>query len=149
MIINIDRNIVMVRFQQFAPTSLLHFQTFSGISAGFPSPANDYLEGSIDLNTELISNPEATFFGRVKGLSMKDAGITDGDVLIVDKSVEPRDGMIAVCFLDGEFTLKRIRIAHNSVTLYPANEQYQPIVVTAENEFLVWGIVTYVIKKMR
>jgi DNA polymerase V len=121
---------------------------FSGISAGFPSPANDYIENSIDLNRELIKNPEATFYGRVKGMSMKDAGIEEGDVLIVDKSITPADGMIAVCFIDGEFTLKRIRVGKKMITLLPANDQYKPVYVTEENDFSIWGIVTYVIKKM-
>jgi DNA polymerase V len=80
------------------------------VSAGFPSPADDYMEAGIDLNRELIRNPGSTFFGRVKGTSMKDSGINDGDVLIIDKSVEPSNGAIAVCYLDGEFTVKRIRI---------------------------------------
>jgi DNA polymerase V len=122
---------------------------YNGISAGFPSPANDYLEGCIDLNKELIRNPDSTFFGRVKGMSMRDAGIDDGDVLIVDKSIAARDGMFAVCFIDGEFTLKKISVGKKTVTLYPANDQYQPITVTEENDFRIWGIVTYVIKKIQ
>ena len=80
------------------------------ISAGFPSPANDYLESRIDLNEELIKNPSSTFFARVSGLSMLGAGIDENDILIIDKSLQPRNGCIAVCCLDGEFTLKRIRI---------------------------------------
>ncbi|MGA9325763.1 MAG: translesion error-prone DNA polymerase V autoproteolytic subunit, partial [Salegentibacter sp.] len=82
----------------------------SGISAGFPSPADDYLDSCIDLNRELIKNPDTTFFGRVKGDSMREAGIHNGDLLIIDKSLEPRSGKIAVCFIDGEFTVKRIKI---------------------------------------
>jgi DNA polymerase V len=122
---------------------------FTGISAGFPSPANDYLEDCIDLNKELIKNPSATFYGRVKGVSMMDAGIGDEDILIVDKSIPPRNGMIAVCFIDGEFTLKQVsRVNDNSLMLLPANRTYRPIIVTPENDFMIWGIVTYVIKKM-
>ena len=147
MIINNDCNIVMLSLQRISQLSVQQFQSFSGISAGFPSPANDYLENSIDLNKELIKNPDSTFFGRVKGMSMKDAGIVEGDVLIVDKSLIPRDGKIAVCFIDGEFTLKFIRISKNSITLLPANDQYSPIIVTEQNDFLIWGIVTYIIKK--
>ncbi len=139
----------MLSIQQIHSTQNKQYLLFPGISAGFPSPANDYLENAIDLNKELIRNPDSTFFGRVKGMSMKDAGIEDGDVLIVDKSVNARDGMIAVCYIDGEFTLKRIRLGKNSVTLLPANNQYAPIVVTEENDFLIWGIVTYVIKKQQ
>src|SRR4051812_21162869 len=97
---------------------------FYGITAGFPSPANDYIESTIDLNSELIKNPDATFYGRVKGMSMRDAGIEEGDVLIVDKSISPSDGMIAVCFIDGEFTLKKIRIGKKMITLLPANDEF-------------------------
>ena len=121
---------------------------FVGISAGFPSPANDYLDTCIDLNKELIKNPSSTFFGRVKGLSMKDAGIDDEDILIIDKSVIPKSGMTAVCFIDGEFTLKKISLSKNCITLLPANTNFKPIVVTEQNDFLIWGIVMYVIKKM-
>ncbi len=120
----------------------------TGISAGFPSPADDYMEAGIDLNRELIRNPGATFFGRVKGFSMQDAGISDGDVLVIDKSLEPRNGAVAVCFLDGEFTVKRIRLEKGELFLVPENKEFQPIRITAGNDFMVWGIVTYVIKKM-
>jgi DNA polymerase V len=125
------------------------FPFYSGISAGFPSPANDYLDAAIDLNKELIRNPSSTFFGRVKGLSMKDAGIDDEDILIIDKSLRPVDGMTAVCFIDGEFTLKKISVGKRSITLLPANANFNPIIVTEENDFLIWGIVTYVIKKVK
>src|SRR5574344_398821 len=81
-----------------------------GIAAGFPSPAQDYIDLSLDLNKELIDNPSSTFFGRVRGNSMIDAGIEDGDLLVIDKSLEPKDGDTAICFLDGEFTLKFVRI---------------------------------------
>lgn len=120
----------------------------TGISAGFPSPADEYMEAGIDLNIELIRNPDATFFGRVKGYSMKDAGISDGDVLVIDKSLEPKNGSIAVCFLDGEFTVKRILKEKEALFLLPANNEFKPIRISEENDFLVWGIVTYVIKKM-
>ena len=119
-----------------------------GIVAGFPSPAADYIDLSIDLNKELVRNPSSTFFGRVKGSSMKDAGITEGDVLVIDKSIIPFDGATAVCFIDGEFTLKRIEVRKDALYLVPANESFKPIKVTAENDFVVWGVVTYVIKKM-
>lgn len=120
----------------------------SPIKAGFPSPAEDYLEPSIDLNKELIKHPASTFFGRVSGDSMIGAGIDDGDILIIDKSLEPYNGAAAVCFVDGEFTLKFIRRTQNAVFLIPANPAYPEIKVTAHNEFLIWGIVTYVIKKI-
>jgi DNA polymerase V len=119
-----------------------------GISAGFPSPADDFLDLSIDLNKELIKNPSATFYGRVRGDSMKDAGLENGDLLIIDKSLEPVDNKIAVCFIDGEFTVKRIKIEADSVWLIAENKNYQPIKVTEDNEFLIWGIVTTVIKSV-
>ena len=118
----------------------------SGISAGFPSPADDFLDLSIDLNQELIKHPSSTFYGRVKGESMKDLGINDGDLLVVDKSLEPSNGKIAVCYIDGEFTVKRIKITKGICWLMPANDNYNPIQVTEDNEFLVWGIVIHVIK---
>lgn len=120
----------------------------NGISAGFPSPALDFIDLSIDLNRHLIKHPSSTFYGRVKGDSMKDAGIHDGDLLVIDKSLNPGNDKIAVCYIDGEFTLKRIRIEKDCCWLLPANEQYRPIKVTEENDFMIWGIVTHVIKKM-
>lgn len=117
-----------------------------GIVAGFPSPAQDYIDLKIDLNKELIANPSSTFYGRVKGSSMKDAGIKDGDILVIDKSLEPKDGDTAVCFIDGEFTIKYIKIETDAVYLVPANSKFQPIKVTEENHFCIWGVVTYSIK---
>ena len=117
-----------------------------GISAGFPSPALDFVDVSIDLNKHLIKHPSATFYGRVKGFSLKNAGIDDGDLMIIDRSLEPVNGKIAVCFIDGEFTAKRLRIKNKEVWLMPENEAYQPIKVTQDNELIIWGIVTHVIK---
>ncbi|MEN8125514.1 MAG: translesion error-prone DNA polymerase V autoproteolytic subunit [Bacteroidota bacterium] len=119
-----------------------------GISAGFPSPADDFLDISIDLNKELIQNPSATFYGRVKGDSMVDAGLSDGDLLIIDKSLEPTNDKIAVCFIDGEFTVKRIRIERDIIWLIAENKNYKPIKVTSDNDFIIWGIVTTVIKSV-
>jgi DNA polymerase V len=118
----------------------------SGISAGFPSPADDFLDAGIDLNQELIKHPYSTFYGRVKGDSMRDVGIHNGDILIIDKSLEASNGRIAVCFIDGEFTVKKIKIEQNCCWLMPANENYKPIKVTSDNEFLIWGVVINVIK---
>ncbi len=118
------------------------------IHAGFPSPAEDFVDTSIDLNRELVKNPSATFYARVKGNSMIDAGIHDGDLIIIDKSLEPADGKIAVCFIDGEFTVKRIKIDRDCCWLLPANDDFNPIRVTEENEFLVWGIVIHVIRSL-
>lgn len=118
------------------------------VEAGFPSPAEDYIDLSIDLNKELIKNPSATFLVRVKGLSMVDAAISPEDILIVDRSLEPQNGKIAVCYLNGEFTLKRIFIAiDSSVWLMPENKNYKPIKIEEYDDFTVWGMVSYVIKK--
>lgn len=123
--------------------------TGNTICAGFPSPAQDYVESGIDLNRELVKNPAATFFGRVKGDSMTGAGIEDGDLIVIDKSLEASEGDIAVCFLDGEFTLKRIHIEKDVLWLMPENPKYKKIRVTADQHFMVWGIVTYSIKDVR
>lgn len=120
----------------------------NGISAGFPSPADDFLDLNIDLNKHLIKNPSTTFYGRVRGDSMIDAGIHDGDLLIIDKSLEPTNNKIAVCFIDGEFTVKRISIEKDVVWLFAENQNYKPIKVTKDNEFVIWGIVTNVIKSL-
>lgn len=117
-----------------------------GISAGFPSPALDFIDLSIDLNKHLIKHPSATFYGRVKGVSLKNAGIDNGDLLIIDRSLEPTNGKIAVCYIDGEFTAKRIKISKKEVWLVPENEDYQPIKITEDNNLIIWGIVTHVIK---
>ncbi|MBO6172498.1 MAG: translesion error-prone DNA polymerase V autoproteolytic subunit [Bacteroidales bacterium] len=141
------------------------------VHAGFPSPAQDYMNTFIDLNKELVRHPAATFYARVVGDSMVDAGVEDGDVLVVDKSMEPQEGDMAVCFIDGEFALKYISykdpagdsgksrrvskpgvsydiLEHRKMWLLPANEKYPPIEVTESNDFTVWGVVTYVIKKV-
>ena len=119
-----------------------------GVSAGFPSPAMDFMESSIDLNQVLVENPTATFYVQVEGNSMIDAEIHDKDLLVVDRSLEPRNNKIAICLLDGEFTVKRIRLENNELFLMPENPNYQPIKITEENQLIIWGIVTYVIKKL-
>ena len=118
----------------------------TAISAGFPSPALDFIDLSIDMNKHLIKRPSSTFYGRVKGQSMKDVGITDGDLLVIDKSITPKNDQIAVCYVDGEFTIKKIKFEQDICWLIPANDAYQPIRVTSQNDFLIWGIVTHVIK---
>ena len=117
----------------------------SRISAGFPSPAEDYAESSIDLNEELISNKQATFFVRVVGNSMKDANIKEGDVLIVDKSKDPVNNNIVIAVLEGEFTVKRLKIKGEKIFLQPENEEFEPIEV--KSELIIWGVVTYIIHK--
>ena len=119
-----------------------------GVSAGFPSPAADFMETNIDLNKELSENQLATFYIKVKGNSMIDAGINDKDVLVVDRSLEPQNNKIAICFIDGEFTVKRILVEKECLYLMPENPNYSPIKVTEENQLVIWGIVTYVIKKL-
>ncbi len=119
-----------------------------GISAGFPSPADDFKEQRLSLDRELIKNKEATFFARVSGQSMIGAGLDDNDLLVIDRSLEPTHNKIAVCFLDGEFTVKRLKVEGNCVWLQPENPNYKPIIVTEENNFIIWGIVTNVIKKV-
>ncbi|QXP63514.1 LexA family transcriptional regulator [Polaribacter sp. HaHaR_3_91] len=119
-----------------------------GISAGFPSPADDFRETRISLDDELIHNKDATFFAKVKGQSMIDAGLDDNDLLVIDRSLEPTNNKIAVCFLDGDFTVKRLRVERNEVWLQPENPNYPIIKITEENDFMIWGIVTSVIKKV-
>lgn len=120
----------------------------SGVSAGFPSPAEDYAEMSLDLNRELVRNPASTFFVRVRGESMTGEKIDDGDLLVVDRAAEVRDGVLAVCCIDGEFTLKRVKRGREEECLWlmPANPDYRPLRVTEENDFRIWGVVRHVIK---
>ncbi|NDV17270.1 translesion error-prone DNA polymerase V autoproteolytic subunit [Muricauda sp. TY007] len=118
------------------------------ISAGFPSPADDFKEKRISLDKTLIKNKEATFYARVSGESMIGAGLDDGDLLIIDRSLDPEHGKIAVCFLDGEFTVKRLHIKKNTITLMPENKSYKPIEVSRDSDLLIWGVVTYVIKAL-
>jgi DNA polymerase V len=120
---------------------------FTALAAGFPSAALDFDDMKIDLNKELIRHPTSTFFGRVSGHSMQDAGIGDGDLLVIDKSLDARDGNVAVCFIDGEFTVKRIKIDGNTTWLMPANASYEPIKITDAHDFRIWGVVTYSIRK--
>lgn len=120
----------------------------SGIKAGFPSPAADFEENKISLDKIVVKNKETTFYAKASGNSMTGAGIDDGDILVIDRSIEPINNKIAVCLIDGEFTVKRIKIEGAHVFLMPENSNYKPIKIELHNEFVVWGIVTYVIKKM-
>jgi DNA polymerase V len=119
-----------------------------GISAGFPSPADDFKEIRISLDKELVKNRDATFYARVSGESMVEAGLDDGDLLVIDRSLDPESGKIAVCLVDGEFTVKRIKKEKDKLYLIPENNKYKPIEVKEENELIIWGIVEYVIKKV-
>ena len=136
-----------------ADTSTLLDLSFvdGGIKAGFPSPAQDDLTESIDLNKELIRRKETTFLARVSGNSLMDAGICDGDIVVIDKSLEASNGDFVVAFIDGEFTLKEFRLdeANNCAGLIPHNRDFAPIKVTKENDFMIWGVLTYTIKQLR
>ncbi len=128
-------------------SSLLLPLIAENLSAGFPSPALDFLDTYIDLNKLLVKRVSATYFGRVQGDSMKEAGIHDMDLIVIDRSVKPKSGKIAVCYLDGEFILKYLDIDKEHCMLVPANALYPTIKVTDQNDFFVWGIVTFVIKQ--
>ncbi len=126
--------------------SAVYISVFSArVSAGFPSPAADYEEGKLDLNKHLVKNPAATFFVRVTGDSMTGAGIHDGDLLIVDRSKEPASGNVVIAVIDGELTVKRMRIKSGKYSLEPENENYPVQKITENMEFEVWGVVTNVI----
>ena len=143
-----DDNIVNLKFIKPSTKTTSELPLVEAtVSAGFPSPADDYSEARLDLNKELISNESATFYARVKGDSMTLAGISDGDLLIIDKSKTPVNGSIVVCLIDGEFTVKRLQKKDNQFYLMPENDKYQPIRIKPENDVTIWGVVTYTIKK--
>ena len=119
-----------------------------GISAGFPSPADDFKEVRISLDKELIKNSESTFYARVSGNSMENAGLCDGDLIVIDRSLNIENNKIAVCFLDGEFTVKRIIKKNQKIYLKPENKNFKEIEISEENELIIWGVVTYVIKSL-
>ena len=138
-----------VMAEETVPQQELPKMAQEGIHAGFPSPATDYMTQAIDLNKELVKHPAATFYGRVVGDSMIDAGVEEGDILVIDKSLEAQDGDMAVCFVDGEFTLKYLRFHEGGLTLVPANDRYPSIEIGEGSDFIMWGVVTYVIKRVR
>ncbi len=117
----------------------------STVQAGFPSPADSYIEGTLDLNTFLIKHPAATFFVRVQGDSMTGAGIHSGDLLVVDRAVEARDGSIVIASCDGDLTVKRLRKQGATITLCPENPDYSPVSLPAEGSLVIWGVATSVI----
>lgn len=116
-----------------------------GVSAGFPSPADDYIDKNIDLNEYLIKHPATTYLLKVSGNSMIEAGINSGDILIVDRSLESTDNKIVVAIIDGEFTLKRFRKIDGKLYLYPENPKYKPIEIKEDMNCQIWGVVTFVI----
>lgn len=121
----------------------------STVQAGFPSPADDYIESHLDLNEHLIKHPASTFFLISSGDSMKDAGIQSGDLLIVDKSVTATHGKIVIAAINGELTVKRLSQIAGRVQLLPENKNYQPIDITESNDLVIWGVVMYVIHQAR
>ncbi len=136
--------------QIYTPDSNFSIQLpyfMTSIQAGFPSPADDFVDTKLDLNEYLVKHPAATFFVRVSGDSMTGAGIYDTDILIVDRSLDARPEMIIVAALDGELTVKRLKKKDDTVILAPENDQYEPIIVSEESDFSVWGVVTAVIHK--
>ena len=118
------------------------------VSAGYPSPADDYLDGSLDLNQHLIKHPTATFFVRVAGESMREAGIHSGDVLIVDRALTPTDGSVVIAVINGELTVKRLSKQRGKLVMMPENQQYPPLPITETTAYEVWGVVTYVIHRV-
>lgn len=123
-----------------------------GIRAGFPSPAEDYLRESLDFNRDLIRHPEATFYGQVEGDSMEDAGINNGDIAVIDRSVEPQHGDVVVGYVNGEFTIKFLDLTHREegyIELRPANKNYKPIRIDENTKFEVWGVVVWTIKNWK
>ena len=123
-----------------------------GLRAGFPSPADDYSHETLDFNRDLIHNPEATFYGKVEGDSMIEAGICNNDIAVIDRSLEPRDGDVIVACVNGEFTIKYLDMRHKKdgyIELCPANKDFKPIRITAEDNFEVWGVVIWTIKHWR
>ncbi|GFM37869.1 LexA family protein [Desulfovibrio psychrotolerans] len=118
------------------------------VAAGFPSPAEDYVERPLDLNEHLVRNPVATFFVRAQGDSMTGAGILDGDILVVDRSVAPVHNRIVIAAVHGELTVKRLYLREGAVLLMPENENYPPLDVTGQEDVTVWGVVTAVVRTL-
>ncbi|TDB66838.1 LexA family protein [Arundinibacter roseus] len=119
----------------------------SPIQAGFPSPADDYIELELNLNEHLIQNPSATFCVKVKGNSMEGANIHAGDILLVDRSKPATSGKVVVAVLNGEFTVKRLLLTEKGTYLVPEHPAYKPIPISEDSEFQIWGVVTYTIHK--
>ncbi len=117
------------------------------VEAGFPSPANDHMKRMLDLNEEIVRNPAFTFFVRMQGHSMKDAGIHPGDILVVDRSLSPCDRQIAVAMINGDFTLKRFRKSKGTVFLETENPDFKAIPIGEDSDMTVWGVVSYIIHK--
>ena len=119
------------------------------VAAGFPSPADDFIEMEINLQDYIVKNKEATFCVKVEGTSMTKAGINSGDIMIVDRALHPKHNDIVLAVIDGEFTVKRIAVNENSLYLMPENDNFSPIKITTAMNFQVWGIITHIIHKAR
>lgn len=119
----------------------------AAVAGGFPSPADDFVEEGLDLNDYVVKNRASTFFVRVEGDSMQNAGIFSGDILVVDKALQAADNRIVVAIVDGEFTVKRIKKIKERLYLVPENEDYAAMEIAPESDFQVWGVVTFVIHK--
>lgn len=139
---------VRLKFLKIDSTSIIEVPLFdTGISAGFPSPADDFEELKISFDKEVFGHSPSTIFcARVSGSSMKGAGIDDGDIIAVDRILEPQNDDIAVCVINNEFTLKRLKVEAGTLWLVPENESFQPIQITEDDTFQIWGIVTNTLK---
>ena len=145
----------VISMDKFVPHSIDDGSSYESelvgdVKAGFPSPSEDIRE-KLDLIKLLVKHKASTFFFRVDGVSMVDSGMDEGDIIIVDRAIDPYSNCKAVCYIDGEYTVKRVEMSNNGIRLMPANElnnKYQPIEVTADNQFVIWGVVSWVIKKM-
>ena len=120
-----------------------------GVECGFPSPARDYTEGSIDLNEELIHHPNSTFVVRARGQSMIDIGISTGDLIIVDRSLKPHNGSVIIAVLDGELSIKILDTSNKKISLSSANKDYSDVHVSEEMDFMIWGVCTYVVHNLK
>ena len=122
---------------------------YSGsVEAGFPSPADDYLEGGLDLHEHLVKRPASTFFVRVSGCSMEGVGIFSGDMLVVDRSLDAKDGDVVLAVLSGEMTVKRLLIKDDQVWLAPSNDRFKPMLVTEDVDFQIWGVCCHVVHEL-
>ena len=145
----------VISMDKFVPHSIDDGSSYESelvgdVKAGFPSPSEDIRE-KLDLIKLLVKHKASTFFFRVDGVSMVDSGMDEGDIIIVDRAIDPYNNCKAVCYIDGEYTVKRVEMSNNGIRLMPANElnsKYQPLEVTADNQFVIWGVVSWVIKKM-
>lgn len=139
----------LAELERLKDQSVYQLPVFSSkVQAGFPSPADDYIEGYLDLNTKFIKHPSSTFVLQATGESMVEAGIYSGDWLLVDRSIEPSDGRIVIAAVNGELTVKRLAMKGNTVQLLPANPKFKPIDITEGYELVIWGVVTLVLHEL-